>query len=343
MDREKYGPAAFRANKSARANAQRFCYETRHLISLSSNSPEFRKAHSSFEKYFDRILKIIQGDHKLSKKPESIDEITAVLAEDDFPAFLVSNLTNFDFETAKELLNLISRLLSNGNSLEFYICRHIDRVIIPLITSYSTAELFLLCGQFLRDLLQNPTIFRACLTVEILSTLVRTAIDMPFEIGSDALDTMKILIECEKPVAAEFINEHYVEVLQSLYSLCDKDYYCKRQALSILYNILTRSGTGDFKDQYVVGEENLKYVMMLIRADDSAQVKMEAFHLFMVILKRLVELGRDAHKLPAYKILLKNKDRLVKFFEKFQKDKKDEEFVNERNQAIMIIQGLQAR
>lgn len=341
MDREKYGQAAFRANKSARANAQRFCFETRHFLStLASNSADARKAHVSFEKYLQRIELIVKGDHKLSKKPESLSEVINVFAEDEFPALVVANLHNFDFETCKELLNLVSRLIHPANTLEFYICSHMPQVVEPLINTYTSAELFLLCGQFLRELLQDDSIFQACLTVDILQNLVRKAIEMPFEIASDACDTIKIIIEADKHIVTDFINEHYVEVLQSLYSLCDKDYYCKRQALSILFHIVNRARTDEFKDQYVVSEDNLKYIMMLLKADDSAQVKVEAFQLFSVILKRLVEM--NITNLPPYKIIIKNKARLLTFFERFQNDRKDEEFQTHKNEVIRIIRHLNA-
>ena len=66
----------------------------------------------------------------------------------------------------------------------------------------------------------------------------------------------------------------------------------------------------------------------------SAAVRFEAFHVFKVFVA-------NPEKDPAVlKILAKNKDKLISYFEEFHRDREDEQFIEERTLLIQDIKRL---
>ena len=66
----------------------------------------------------------------------------------------------------------------------------------------------------------------------------------------------------------------------------------------------------------------------------SAAVRFEAFHVFKVFVA-------NPEKDPAVlKILAKNKDKLISYFEEFHRDREDEQFIEERTLLIQDIMRL---
>lgn len=341
MEKSRYGAAPFKASKSAGANALRLCYETRvYLRAAKEGNKDMRKITKSFNKYLERVLKILNGEHKLSRKPESLREMSDALAQDDFPLLVTGNLGDFQFEMCKELLNLILRLLGAGVQLERDIVNNIDSVVPSLITCFKTVELYVMCGQFFRDLLQYSSIHEAALQTDYVDTLERIIMEMPFEIASDACDSLKALLLCEKPFGIRYLEQNYDQVMRCVEGMCQKDYYYKRQSLSFLYQILTIPGNLQFADKYSLNENNLMNVMNMLREEDSVQVKTEVFYLFAVILKRVNSMGRQKLNTASYKIIKKNNRKLISFFEKFQVDREDEDFQDDRVDVIESLKTI---
>lgn len=118
-----------------------------------------------------------------------------------------------------------------------------------------------------------------------------------------------------------------------IYNLIRGDYYRKRSTLQILYRILTTRSNSEFTDMFCLSEDNLKFFMTALREEDSAHIKIEVFYVFAVILQ--TTLGyRKRHKLRTFKILDKNRPRLIAFLERFQADYDNEDFQNDRLDII---------
>lgn len=326
MDKSKFSQAAFRSGKSPESNALRLCYEIRSFV----HDSEQRKNRSSLAKYMDRVEHILIGDHKLSKHEDSKVKIASVFIQDKILECILTNITILELEISRHLFNIM--LLSAEVNFQEHIIANINSISMLLITPVSSLDLDLLCGQFLRDLMQYQSIFGALLNVNVFNLLVQVACDDIFEISSDACVSIRLLLDTED--AQDFINQNHLEVLQGLYVLCDAGYYTKRVALTLLYTLLQNNE--NLKEAYVTNEENLKYVMLLMRQDESVEVKIEAFFLFALQVRVLCE-SKKKSCLPGYKIIVKNQEKLITFLEKFYKFREDHKFQQEKTEIIELL------
>ena len=119
LDKGRYGASAFKANKSVHANALRFCYETRCLLTMKDPAQCSVKAMQPFSKYYERVHSAATDENKAET---ARIEIADVLAEDCLGAALIPNLSKFNFETCKQLLSLFSALLSSSLQLQDSLC-----------------------------------------------------------------------------------------------------------------------------------------------------------------------------------------------------------------------------
>ena len=328
MDKSKYPQSAFRSNKSPEANALRLCFEIRSFL-LDSDS---QKPRNSLSKYLDRVQHILKGDHKLSKQEDAKSKIAAVFIRDNLLIYILTNITRFELELCGDIFNIMQ--MSLQSNFQDYIISNISTISTLLITPISSLDLDLLCGQFLRELIQQPLIFTALLTVDTFKLLMQIACNESFEISSDACVTIRQFLDNDQ--AKNFINENHLEVLQGLYTLCDKGYYSKRVALTLLYSLLKNENNMNLIEAYIINEENIKYAMMLMKMDESNEVRIEAFYLFSLQAK-IISSCSNRTTLPAFKIIEKNQQKIIKYLEKFQQYREDQLFQQEKSAVIELL------
>jgi calcium binding protein 39 len=125
--------------------------------------------------------------------------------------------------------------------------------------------------------------------------------------------------------------EHYDKLLHS------ENYVTKRQSLKLLGELLLDRSNFNIMTRYISDKENLKLMMNLLRAT-SKNIQYEAFHVFKVFV------ANPNKPEPILKILVKNKDKMVKFLINFHNDraKEDEQFAEEKQFLIKQIEGLEA-
>jgi Mo25-like len=326
MDKSKYSQAAFKSKKSVEANAIRLCYEIRAFTAQSL------KPTKSLSKYIERMLQILGGDHKLNKQEGYKSKISGVFIEDDILIYTLSNISMLSLDFCRDLFTIF--FLCLDPSFEEYIVSNIDTISDLLITPISLLDLDLLSGQFLRDLMQDKRIYKALLSTKVYKMLTDLACSQIFELSSDACASIRALIDC--PHASHFINRNYCDILTGLYQLCRKDYYSQRIALNILYNILSNPKNSSFAEQYAEKEDNLKYVMNLMKIEKSVEIKIEAFYLFSLLARIIYNLP-NRNELASYKIILKNHGKIIEFFNKFQVYREDDKFHKEKKEIIGIL------
>lgn len=111
------------------------------------------------------------------------------------------------------------------------------------------------------------------------------------------------------------------------------NYVTKRQSLKLLGEILLDRTNFNVMTRYISNEENLKDMMNLLK-DKSKNIQFEAFHVFKVFVA-------NPKKPPVIEnILRRNRERLVQFLSNFHNDKDDEQFVDEKQYVLQIIEWV---
>ena len=277
-------------------------------------------------------MQILKGEHKLSKLDDHKCEISSAFKNDRILEFFLTNITVFFLNFCRDLMNIF--LLCLDSNLEEYIISNISSISTLLITPVSSLDLDLLCGQFLRDLMQNNGILNALLTLNTYNQLVRMACSEIFEISSDSCDSIRSLLSSNQ--SSDFININHLNILQGIYELCDKSYYSKRIALKLLYEIIKDENNMYFSECYISNEENLKYTMDLMKKDEAVEVRIEAFYVFSQQV-RLILNSKNKLKLLSYKIILKNKEKIIKYLERFQNHRQHQKFQTEKVELIQFL------
>ena len=111
-------------------------------------------------------------------------------------------------------------------------------------------------------------------------------------------------------------------------------YVTKRQAINLLSALLLERTNYSLMTRYVENADNLKLCMNLLK-EDRRMVNYEGFHIFKVFVA-------NPHKSPAVlRILINNRDKLLKFLPGFLNDRKDDvQFEDEKAYLIKMIQDL---
>merc|ERR1711964_713168 len=134
----------------------------------------------------------------------------------------------------------------------------------------------------------------------------------------------KMIREC----FSTYLAENSEEFFQQYHVLIQcNNYVTRRQSLKLLGEILLDRKNFDVMMQYINNKKNLQLMMRLLKAQSKA-IQFEAFHIFKVF---VANPNKNADIL---KILSQNKSKLIRFLSDFQKEKDDEQFINEKQILI---------
>ena len=117
--------------------------------------------------------------------------------------------------------------------------------------------------------------------------------------------------------------------------LIDSDsYVTKRQSIKLLGEILLDRANYPVMTTYVDRGDHLQRVMKLLR-DERKMIQYEAFHVFKVFVAN-PKMSTDVKK-----ILLKNREKLLKFLPRFLEDRaEDDQFTDEKSYLLRRIDEL---
>ncbi|KFZ17638.1 hypothetical protein V502_04494 [Pseudogymnoascus sp. VKM F-4520 (FW-2644)] len=160
-----------------------------------------------------------------------------------------------------------------------------------------------------------------------------------FEVGADAFTTFRELLTKHKQIVAQYLSTNFDLFFDKYNNILVKSdsYVTKRQSIKLLGEILLDRANYAVMTAYVDRGEHLKICMNLLR-DDRKMVQYEGFHVFKVFVA-------NPHKsIAVQKILLINRERLVKFLQHFLEDRtEDEQFIDEREFLIKQINNMPAQ
>lgn len=111
-------------------------------------------------------------------------------------------------------------------------------------------------------------------------------------------------------------------------------YVTKRQSIKLLGEILLERSNYNLMTSYVESGENLKLCMNLLKAD-ARMVNYEGFHIFKVFV------ANPNKSVEVQRILITNKERLLRFLPSFLDDRTDDmQFSDEKAYLIRQIEQL---
>jgi calcium binding protein 39 len=126
----------------------------------------------------------------------------------------------------------------------------------------------------------------------------------------------------------EFFSRYNATLIQS------ESYVTKRQSIKLLGEILLDRANYNVMTAYVDRGAHLKLCMNLLR-DDRKMVQYEGFHVFKVFV------ANPKKSEAVQRILINNRDRLLKFLPKFLEDRTDDDqFTDEKSFLVRQIELL---
>ncbi|GAD95275.1 conidiophore development protein hymA [Paecilomyces variotii No. 5] len=180
-----------------------------------------------------------------------------------------------------------------------------------------------------------------------------------FEVSADAFTTFREILTRHKTLVSGYLATNF-DLFFSRYNdiLVQSDsYVTKRQSIKLLGEILLDRANYNVMTAYVDSGEHLKLCMKLLK-DDRKMVQYEGFHVFKVCFDSIrglwimkseglteecgqVFVANPNKSVAVQRILINNRDRLLKFLPKFLEDRTDDDqFTDEKSFLVRQIELL---
>lgn len=111
------------------------------------------------------------------------------------------------------------------------------------------------------------------------------------------------------------------------------NYVTKRQSVKLLATLILNRINNQLMTTYINSSDNVKLIMILL-SDRSKNLQLESFNIFKVVV------ANPRKSKPVLDVLVKNRDKLLNFFEQFGVDNKDSTFLDEKEFVVEQIEAL---
>jgi len=192
------------------------------------------------------------------------------------------------------------------------------------------------CGSILREVIRHEQLDELLLNSSLFDSFFEYVQLSTFDVASDAFATFKMMLTKHKTLCAKFLETNFDKVFAKYNVLLQsRNYVTKRQSLKLLGELLLNRSNFNVMMKYINSPDNLKIMMNLLRGNTKA-IQFEAFHVFKIFV------ANPKKSPPIVEILVRNKDKLIEFLQKFQKDKEDDQFNDEKGILLRTLQALEA-
>lgn len=217
-----------------------------------------------------------------------------------------------------------------------YVLQHVE-MLSTLFDGFSSQEIGINYQEMFRECIRHQEVAKYVLESDMFFELFEKLHDTEFEMASDSFTTFKDLLTRHKAMAASYLIKHYDEFMQEYSKLLESpNYFTRRQSVKLLGEMLLERANVRVLVKYVADPENLKVMMNLLKSS-AKSIQWEAFHVFKVFVA-------NPNKSPAVTdILLSNREKLLQYFEDFQVDRTDQQFLEEKAVIIQEISMLQPK
>lgn len=307
------------------------------LNALNKDKAKVEKVSEEVSKNLILMKQVFYGDGEAEPNQEQITQLANDIYGADLIPLLITNMSKLEFEAKKDLVTVFNFLLrrqvgARSPTVE-YIARN-PSILQSLISGYEITDITLNCGAMLRECVRHVSLATIVLESDNFY-LFFDYVELPnFDIASDAFATFKDILSIHKKEVAEFFEQNYDKFFEKYTNLLhSENYVTKRQSLKLLGELLLDKANFGIMTKYISHSSNLKLMMNLLR-DKSKSIQFEAFHVFKVFV------ANPNKPETISEILIKNKDKLLKFLSKFHNDRDDEQFNDEKQYLIRQIEQL---
>ncbi|KAJ4375006.1 Hym1p [Neocucurbitaria cava] len=307
----------------------------------------------------------LQGTPDTEVNPEAVFQLLTNILNEDLLYVLAVNIHKLPFESRKDAQVIFSTAFryKPAGASDPQVLQHVVQyrpdIIIALCRGYDRRESAMPCGGILREALKYDAIAALLLYDEPMEDgksvdLGSVNPDMPssgngvfwkffgwidkgaFEVSADAFNTFREILTKHKPLVATFLQTNFDTFFTKYNAVLiqSESYVTKRQSIKLLGEILLDRANYNVMTQYVDSGEHLKIIMKLLR-DDRKMINYEGFHVFKVFV------ANPNKSLAVQKILISNREKLLRFLPSFLEDRtEDEQFIDEKSFLIRQIEQL---
>ncbi|PWA63303.1 mo25 family protein [Artemisia annua] len=322
-------------------------------------------------KLIRELKQILYGNSEAEPVSEACAQLTQEFFRENTLRLLIICLPKFKLEVRKDATQVVSNLQRQQVQSRLIACDYLEAnsdLMDILVSGYEDHDMALHYGAMLRECIRHQSVARyvlesehvkkffkfiqlpnfdiaadAALTFKVEYVLESEHvkkffkfIQLPnFDIAADAALTFKELMTRHKSTVAEFLSKNY-DWFFAEYSasfLESPEYIIRRQAITLLKDMLRDRSNSAVMTRYVSSSDNLRILMNLLR-ESSKSIQIEAFHVF--------KLFAVNENMPAdiVGILVANRSKLLRLFADLKTHKEDDIFEADKAQVIREIAGL---
>ncbi|KAK2747648.1 hypothetical protein FQN55_004817 [Onygenales sp. PD_40] len=325
------------------------------------------KVEEDLAKQLAHMKLIVQGTQEVDILPEQVQQLVQAVIQDDLLYELARSIRYLPFEARKDTQTIFSHILrfkpgnANGGDppVISYIVHNRPEIIVELCWGYENNRSAMPCGTILREALKFEVVAAIILydesgkddpavrINEVKPGAKQTGEGLfwnffqwinrgSFEVSADAFTTFREILTKHKGLVSGYLSANF-ELFFNKYNniLVQSDsYVTKRQSIKLLGEILLDRANYNVMTAYVDRGDHLKLCMNLLK-DDRKMVQYEGFHIFKVFV------ANPNKSVAVQRILINNRDRLLKFLPKFLEDRTDDDqFTDEKSFLVRQIEML---
>jgi calcium binding protein 39 len=310
---------------------------------------------SSQDRIIEEISRLVAGMKELMYGDDANNKAAALAivkeaCKTELVLDMVESIGMLDFETRKDVASVFGSIMRmdvvekgpGGEEVRIqpghdYLMGHLD-LLMGLFNGFSLVDVAFNCQEMFRECIRHEDVAKYVLeSQEIFPDLFEKLHENEFELASDSFATFKGLLTRHKAMAAAYLIANYDWFFHEYSKLLESpNYFTRRQSVKLLGELLLERANVRVLVKYVADAENLKVMMNLLKSA-AKSIQWEAFHVFKVFVA-------NPNKSPAVvEILLSNKEKLLQYFEEFQPDRTDQQFLEEKAVIIQEIALLGQR
>lgn len=336
------------------------------LLGRLLETPGAPKVEEELAKQLAHVKLIVQGTQEVDTSPEQVQALIQAMIQDDLLFELARSIRLLPFEARKDTQTIFSHILrfkpapsESDPPVISYIVHNRPEVIVELCRGYEYSQSAMPCGTILREALKFDVIAAIILydqsgegepairLSELQPGIVQSGegvfwqffkwIDKgTFEVSADAFTTFREILTRHKSLVSGYLATNFDLFFSRYHSVLvqSDSYVTKRQSIKLLGEILLDRANYNVMMKYVDSGEHLKICMKLLK-DDRKMVQYEGFHVFKVFV------ANPNKSVAVQRILINNRDRLLKFLPRFLEDRTDDDqFTDEKSFLVRQIELL---
>ncbi|ODV64558.1 Hym1p [Ascoidea rubescens DSM 1968] len=308
------------------------------IAKLDNTPSDRKKAQEECTRYLNQIKIILHGDDENIPQPDQINQLAQEIYSTDCLYLLVSNISNLEFDSRKDVTILFITLLRRPPTIDHLLNK--KKILQLLYKSPEIPESSLFAGQIIRECIKYEPLARYLLIDnQTFWNYFEYVKNSAFEIATDSFSTLTDLLSVHKNLVSHFFanSNNLFQFIKNINNLLiNGNYVTKRQSIKLLSDLILERSNNLLMTTFVSYPENLKLIMTLL-SDRSKNIQLEAFNVFKVFV------ANPRKSKPVNDILIKNREKLITFFQNFNIDDRRENnktLLDEKEFVLQQILGL---